>query len=275
MEQGNIQPNFQPNVIQKSSKAPAIISALCVVLALAGIGFGVYGMFFKNPEKPADDESSSVQENVPSVGAITTLLSERYKLFDAKGVTGSAGTVLADFVYGDNAEGLSETAKLFLVIKQEYPYSDCGNYEECSCSKKISYEELNGKYHEYFGDSVDLEKGVTHTHKHIWIGVDNVKYIDTENSFEVKYPSCLGGLDPTNWYYTNIIDVKRTSEGIAATAIVVNVNAEDVKLFSVDPYDPFNDPIIDMSSLAVKSALYNFNFIEENNIYKLVSITKQ
>lgn len=282
MEQETIQPNntqtTAQTLTQKKSKASAIVLTFCVILALAGIGFGIYGMFFNKPDTSAGNNGGSStisQENVPSVENITTLLSEKYKLFDTNGRQRVNGTILGDYVYGDDAEGFSETAKLFLVIKKEFPDSDADSHDSCRSFKTINYDELNNKYHEYFGNSTDIKKEGEHTYKHPWIGVDSVKYVDAENSFEVTYPGCLGGVSAADMYYTKIADVKRTNDGIVATGIVVRVNAGDAELISCGVDGCFTDPNINMDTLKVNASLYNYNFIEEDGIYKLTNITKQ
>lgn len=261
-------------------------AAIASILAICGIGFGVYGMFFNNTNTTStsdncattvsgqENTSSVVQGNLPSVGTITNLLSEKYGLFDDGGVSVPFGNILTDYVYGENGEGLSEAGKLFLVISKEYPSTGCNDVK---CTKTISYEDLNNKYHEYFGDSNNIKKGADYTSKHIFIGVESIKNTADGDSFEVVYPNAIGGTYPASRYYTNIVDVERNSNGgITATAIATKFDAEDMKLAGTSScLDAWECPIVDMKSIDVSSNLYKYNFIEEDGTYKLVDIVKK
>ena len=49
MEQNTLDesPQIVAKTTQQNNKTPAIICILCGILAIAGIGFGIYGMFFQ------------------------------------------------------------------------------------------------------------------------------------------------------------------------------------------------------------------------------------
>lgn len=271
---------------QKSGNGLKIATVIACVVAVCGIGFGIYGMFF-HETKTSDDDSlknvsvtqegdgnTIVQKELPSIETITGLLKDKYKLFDQDSYTPSVGTILSDYIYNDDSEGLDDTGKLFLLVKQEYPNPGC---EDVRCHKTITYNDLNNKYHEYYGNSEDIKKGINYTYKNIMIGVENIEYIEGDDSFEITYPNAIGGRNPSSGYYTNIIDTERVNEGsIAATAIVTKVDAENAKLYGTGSCLEVSEcPYIDMNTLVVKSSLYEYVFVEEDGLYKLTDIVEQ
>ena len=271
---------------QKSGNGLKIATAIACIVAVCGIGFGIYGMFF-HETKTSDDDSlknvsatqegdgnTIVQKELPSIETITGLLKDKYKLFDQDSYTASVGTILSDYIYNDGSEGLDDTGKLFLLVKQEYPNPGC---EDVRCHKTITYNDLNNKYHEYYGNSEDIKKGINYTYKNIMIGVENIEYIEGDDSFEITYPNAIGGRNPSSGYYTNIVDIERVNEGsVAATAIVTKVDAENAKLYGTRSCLEVSEcPYIDMNTLVVKSSLYEYVFVEEDGLYKLTGIVEQ
>lgn len=269
---------------QDNGKGWKIATAIASVVAVCGIWFGVYGMFFHKTEEPTNNNSetsSEIKEDVsiaekglPSVETINNLLREKYKLFDQDDFTTTIGTILSDYAYNEDNEGLSEASKLFLVIREEYPNPNC---DDVVCYKTVAYEDLNNKYHEYFGNSEDIKKGIDYTYKHIFIGVDSIKYNEDDDSFEITYPNAIGGMAPASGYYTNIVDIERNNDGdIVAVAIVTKVDAEDAKLYGTGScLEAFECPNIDMKTLKVNSSLYEYIFIEDDGEYKLTDIVRR
>lgn len=291
MEQETNQPNITQTVtqtsIEKKSKAPAVISVLCVIFALAGIGFGVYGMFFHKPATPSTTNTNSgndiAKKETPSAETLSSLLKTKYNLFDENGFTYHGWSLISDYVYDKDAEGFDELAKLVLIIHDNYRDYSEDAYDKCDdgdggCYKTISYSELNEKYHTYFGNTNDLEKK-DYTNNFIMLGVTNIKYDSTTDSFEVEFPWGLGGRAASAGYYTKVANVKAADDGFVATAIVTYVDADNVDIIgghTDDGCDPeWKCVEVDMDTLKVDSALYDYSFIEEDGAYKLTSITKQ
>lgn len=271
---------------QKSGNGLKIATVIACIVAVCGIGFGIYGMFF-HETKTSDDDSlknvsvtqegdgnTIVQKELPSIETITGLLKDKYKLFDQDSYTSSTGTILSEYVYNEDSKGLDDAGRLFLLVKQEYPNPGC---DDVQCYKTVAYNDLNNKYHEYFGNSEDIEKGINYTAKHPWIGVVNIEYVEEDDSFKFTYPNALGGRAVPSGYYTNIVDIERVNEGSVATiAIVTKVDAENAKLYGTGScLEVFECPYIDMNTLVVKSSLYEYVFVEEDGLYKLADIVEQ
>lgn len=272
--------------IQKSGNGLKIATAIACVAAVCGIGFGIYGMFFHEtktsdndsfenaPVTQDDDNTTMAQKKLPPIETITGLLKDKYKLFDQDSYTSSTGTILSEYVYNEDSKGLDDAGRLFLLVKQEYPNPGC---DDVQCYKTVAYNDLNNKYHEYFGNSEDIEKGINYTAKHPWIGVVNIEYVEDDDSFKFTYPNALGGRAAPSGYYTNIVDIERVNESsIVATAIVTKVDAENAKLYgTAGCLEVFECPYINMNTLVVKSFLYEYDFVEEDGLYKLTDIVEQ
>lgn len=268
---------------QHSGKGWRIATIVASVVAICGIGFGVYGIFFYKTGEPISDNNETIPEtqedvsitekNLPSVETINSLLREKYKLFDQDNFTANAGTILSDYAYNEDGEGLGEAGKLFLIVREEYPNPNCN---DTVCYRTVTYKDLNDKYHEYFSNSANINKGVDYTNKHIFIGVDSIKYKE-DDSFEITYPNAIGGTLPSIGYYTNIVDTERNSDGdIVAMAIVTKVDAENAKLYgTAGCLEAFECPYINMKTIKVGSSLYRYVFVEEDGIYKLTDIVKR
>lgn len=290
MENESIQPQIKPTMETKKSKAPAICSALCIILALAGVGFGVYGMFFNNNNKttssdagtstPTSDTNGSdkkeITKEAPSTKEIAKVLENKYGVeeFNNSGCGGSAALKLL------NGEDLDNKFRMAFIIQkdfynvQELKYDDCDgmcDYED------ISYDDINEKYHLYFGNSNDIEKE-DYTGLKI-MGIEEAKYIEATDSFRVKYLGGLGCAFVPAGFYVNVASVEADGEEYTALVSAIHLDATDVVSYGARisdcSDDVYNCPILDLDSLVLEESFYDLIFIKEDGEYKIAGIAKR
>lgn len=267
MEQDNNQPITQ---VIKKSKGPVVCSALCIILALAGIGFGVYGMFFNKPSAPAaksDDNTSTVTEEIPSRETVAKLLKDKYDLDEYNAET-CGGRILTAGVF-DNDGDFDSLVKVSLILKKEYLRVDRTDFNECNglcVYDTISYDELNEKAHKLFGNSYDLAK--EGYGKPYVTGIDDVEYVAESDSFKVKYITGIGCANYPVGDYVNVVDVKATDNGFTASVSVLML---DILKWN-ETHDYYID---DLSEAKTEQKAYSLDFIEEDGEYKLVNVTKK
>ncbi len=279
MEQDNNQP-ITPVI--KKSKGPVVCSALCIILALAGIGFGVYGMFFNKPSAPAtksDDNTSTVTKETPSRETVAKLLKDKYDL-DEYNTESCGGRILTAGVF-DNDGDFDSLVKVSLILKKEYLRVDRTDFNECNglcVYDTISYDELNEKAHKLFGNSYDLAK--EGYGKPYVTGIDDVEYVAESDSFKVKYITGIGCAGTPEGYYTNVIDVKGTEKGFTALISAFKVDATKAEsngfyITGCGQSDYNYCPNIDMDTIKTEQKAYDLEFIEEDGGYKLINATKR
>jgi len=137
------------------SKTPALACTLCGVLAVAGICFGVYGMFFQ-PKPTCEPAGQSTNEIVADLSAdeVKNLLNNTYKL-GTRGCTYSDGL----HMFLDN---FNEDAKMvqLVYLSEDILGDPTDNDQEGTRTYNVSYETLNNRYHKLFGNSNDIEKRI-------------------------------------------------------------------------------------------------------------------
>jgi len=269
---------------ERKSKAPAICSALCVVLALAGIGFGVYGMFFNktatpnntDANKPADADVKVVKKEAPSKKAVAEVLSEKYGVeeFNNSGCGGSAALKLF------NDGELDDTFRMAFIIQKDFYNIEELEYDDCEgmCEyRNINYDDINEKYHLYFGNSSDLKKEDYNALR--IMGVESAEYNKNTNSFKVKYLGGLGCAFVPVGSYVNVASVEANDEGFTALVSSFRLDASDAVSYGARlsdcSEDVYNCPILDLDSIKTEESFYNMDFIEEDGEYKLTGVTKE
>lgn len=274
---------------KKDEKGWKIATVIASVVAVCGIGFGVYGMFFNDTDKKVtnntdaniaidvnSDTKKETTKEIPSKKDITEVLNDKYdvKEFNNSSCGGSTMTSLFDH------EEFGDKFKLGFIIKkyffniQEMQYNNCDGLCEY---KTISYDEINEKNHLYFGNSNDLEKK-DYDDLHI-MGLEEAKYIEETDSFRIKYLGGLGCAYNPIGFYVNIANVEVDEDTFTALASVFYLDATEATSFgersSNCDSSAYNCPIVDMESLKTENSIYEFKFIEEDGEYKLTGVTKR
>lgn len=289
MEQENKQ---SETPVIKKSKGPVICSALCIILALSGIGFGVYGMFFQEKASTPVEEKggSAVQKEAPSREKVAELLKNKYAIKDINR-EGWCGGTLVSVLKGEDSEEFNESTKLALILNENYSTAIIAvteeEYDACegSCSlRTISYADLNQKYHYYFGSDKDLEKKTYSDLGEYGLPVisgNAVVYNQETDKFEVKFMDGLGCAHVPDWYYNKISSVTATENGFIATSVVTHIDATKAiaEGFTGDSEcggpRSYKCPIIEEGSVSADSSVYDLSFVEEDGEYKLVNVTKK
>jgi hypothetical protein len=272
-------PQVVVNQTQPKSKTPALVCTLCGVLAAAGIGFGVYGMFFqpKPTCEPAGQTSTSNTVADLSADEVKNLLNNTYKL----GIRGSSYSngLHKYFDNFDEDAKIIQLARLSEDILGESTY----NSQEATNTFTISYESFNNRYHKLFGNSNDIEKK-NYDLKNRTIGLISVNYNTSDDSFAVVYADGLGGKSTID-VFTKVISTSSTDDGVKATVATVTIDTEPKEkweLFNGNHWSGSGDEkynIVDLSEEDLNKIydsmkIYEFNFVKEDDGYKLSSITK-
>ena len=277
MEQENKQ---SETPVIKKSKGPVICSALCIILALAGIGFGVYGMFFNKADAPAGDKPSAVIKVAPTKEEVAKLLDDKYGLGEfSLTACGGESTLEAGLYMKDGA--FDSLLKVSFLLRKDYLNFDDLEFNDCNgmCDyENISYSELNEKAHKYFGNDYDLAKE-GYGRPYI-MGIEDVEYVAETDSFKVKYITGIGCAGTPEGYYTNVIDVKGTEKGFTALISAFKVDATKAEsngfyITGCGQSDYNYCPNIDMDTIKTEQKAYDLEFIEEDGGYKLINATKR
>lgn len=165
--------NSAPVAVEKKSKGPVIGMIAFAILAIAGVGFGVYGMLGKTSTQ---DLKIQVKEND---GTITTIDADKIEKTDGdKTITivDSVNTMtipqirelLGKYIYyyhsGSNKvnlfeAGFSDEYKYLATIRSiDYKSRKTADSDEFVQKYDLTYDEVNEAYHKLFGDSSDVIK---------------------------------------------------------------------------------------------------------------------
>ena len=260
------QPQVVVNQTQPKSKTPALFCTLCGILAAAGIGFGVYGMFFQ--PKPTTDcgqncnSTSNDDETTNNSGSIVTPLSveETQALLKTKyGLDTIENLPIFDamVVHLDNYDINAKLIRLFFTTKDNLGEEKCQNEV---CSLTISYDSLNSYYHSYYGNSENLEKKEYLLESTSKAGLKSISYSDSEDTFTFNYNTGLGGTTPER-QFNKVISTKGGEKGFNATVLAVTISLDE------DSYDQ-------QSKIFGSLKAYNFYFVKDDDGFKLTTITK-
>lgn len=274
----NIQNPVYVNQPTAKSKTPALVCTLCGVLAVAGICFGVYGMFFQ-PKPTCEPAGQSTNEIVADLSAdeVKNLLSNTYGLRTrATTYSNSLHKYLDNF---DEDAKMIQLAVLSEDILGEATY----NEETVTNSYTISYETFNNRYHKLFGNSNDLEKK-SYSLKERSIGLLNVNYDAAKDSFTVVYADGLGGKSTVD-VFTKVISTSSTDNGVKATVAAVTIDTEPKEKWELfngnhwigtdnEKYNIVDISDEDLNKIYDSMKVYEFDFVKDDDGYKLTSIKK-
>ncbi len=277
----------EPATQSKSNKPLLAITIVTSVLALVGIGFGVYGMLQDNNRNcpntsndtvcPTTDSSSQQKpttQTAPSTAEITKLLEDKYGL---KPVTNTFGDTLVGYL-----DDFDESAKIVQTIyaansilsEAQYP-SEAPMY-----IRTVSYDVFNNAYKQYFAGE-DLKK---QDYDLKAIGVTKIVYLPEEDKYEIYYRDGLGGYSFVD-KIVKVMDTAGTENGFVATVATATIDTQVKQDASMSvskvgygdgsEYYYILIPNEDMSEIYDSVSLYDFSFVNENGEYKLASIQKK
>ena len=273
------QPQVVVNQTQPKSKTPALVCTLFGLLAAAGIGFGVYGMFFQPKPTCEPAGQTNTNETVADLSAdeVKNLLNNTYKL-GTRGYTYSDGL----HMFLDN---FNEDAKIvqLVYLSEDILGDPTDNDQEGTRTYNVSYETLNNRYHKLFGNSNDIEKK-NYDLKNKTIGLVGLNYDSSQDKFAVVHKFGIGGKSMVA-VFTKVINTSSMDNGVKATVAAVTIDTEPR-----ETWEPFNGNhwmgtdnekynIVDISDEDLNKIydsmkVYEFIFVKDDDGYKLTTITK-
>ena len=273
------------------NKTPIILCSIFGILAAAGIGFGVYGMFFQPkpscepastdyatdcpvPDNDNTPDSSSTSVVTPlSIGETQTLLKEKYELDNTE--NRPAFDSMAVFL--DNFDQSAKIIRLFHVIKDNLGEEKCQSNAPI-CYRTVSYNVLNDFYHQYYGNIDNLEKR-DYPFEGISSSLVNMSYSSSDDSFTINYKTGLGGW--TDYRQLNkVVSTIGNKDGFSAIvlAVTIDIAPKNDKAYTAGTgqeqqyYINLKDE--DKAKIYNSLKAYKFNFVKENDGFKLTSIEK-
>lgn len=258
----------------KKSKGLLIATVIFAILAIAGIGAGAY-FFMDSNNKSTENANLRTKINLLQAETGTELVEKQENdttvtivipsskessttTTEAEGPVTEAEELLRDkygfrtsvkplydgwYHYIDNFDQASKI--LFTIYKAEFGSGQQG-------IGTISYDNFNSSYVYFFSNTEPLEKKTYELNSKA--AIDKIVYQPETDSFSVEWPDGLGGDTPRRWHY-QVINTANTTNGFKATVASVITEPED-------------------TIVSGSMAAYEFNFIEEDGEYKLISIEK-
>lgn len=277
----------------KNSKPLIATSIICAILAVAGIAFGVYGMFLKpaptcetnctsipdstndNADTKENDEQSSDSAISPvSVEQATTLLDEKYNFK-------SRQMVIFDG-WHNYIKNFNQANKLLLTIYQiqdKLGQSRLADGDKPVVVYNIGFEDFKAAYENLFGTEEQLDKK-DYELNGVYL---NMKYNSEDDSFDIYSKTGLGGYSTIS-LLGKVVETIGTNNGFKA--IVATVTLNEVASQSTDEflgksgdgqgneYYSIIMPEGTVNEIRESLAVYEFNFIKEGDDYKLTTVTE-
>ena len=268
--------NQQPTIIETNTKkknSSGLIVGLSLALAVAGIGFGVYGMCFAPKTTTVETPTAKVEEpkteekvKLPSKSTIEGILADTYRF----GETAQAVCTVGPFGGAFNTGKFGDAERLGFIFEElqllsEFDRESCG--DNCA-ARTVSYDKLNKAYRELFAGVDDLEKADYELdNANLMFAHDTtVKYNEDNDTFEIHQLDGVGcSYAPTG--YLNKID---SIEAINKDTFVVRVVSSLVNLESVYRTDHL-DPLDDLKSY-IDSKIVEIYFTEVDGEYKVSDV---
>ena len=269
---------------EKAKKPTGLIATTIffALLAVAGIAFGAYGMFFNQSQNCAtncapDTTTDTPVATAPSISEVKSVLEDKFG-FKENDTAHEPSYITASTIW-DHMDSLDDTAKLAFTIKKSEDLlgePDLTNLP--LIVYRVGYDVLNEQYKYYFGNGEDISKD----NLEIEVGyaaIKKITYNPENDSFEIDVADGLGdaGL------------VRRLSKIISTTGeegnFSVSIASVVIKGYAGSNYKPIisadadgneeyliNQSQEDLSEIRESLSVHNLNFIKEDGEYKLVSI---
>lgn len=261
----------------KSTKPLIIILAILFVLSLGTAAVFAYLYFSNNsqilastpnttseitePTEPEDEPET----NTMSITQVESLLRDKYK-FNAR------ETVFIDG-WPRYIEKLDQADKILFTI---YRLWDNGIP---ATVQNISFDDFNNTYVYYFGSTEPLEKKDYQLNSVI----SKIIYRPENDSFDIYFPDGIGGVSFTR-LLSKVNNVTATKDGFKATVLAVTIDSrvqQDAEEFlgksSQGDGKWFYEIIMAddvLEEIRDSLSAYEFNFVNDDDEYKLVSIEK-
>lgn len=271
--------NLQNQAIKstKSTKPLIIILAILFVLSLGTAAVFAYLYFSNNSQTLASTPNTTPEiteptepENEPetntvSIAQVESLLRDKYK-FDAR------ETVFIDG-WPRYIEKLNQADKILFTIYQLW---DNGIP---AAVQNISFDDFNNTYVYYFGSTEPLEK----KDYQLDSVISKIIYRPENDSFDIYFPDGIGGVSFTR-LLSKVNNVTATKDGFKATILAVTIDSrvqQDAEEFlgksSQGDGKWFYEIIMAddvLEEIRDSLSAYEFNFVNDDDEYKLVSIEK-
>lgn len=296
--------NISTEIVETSTKTPAVApekpkkskgllaaTIIFAILALAGIAFGVYGMYFNQPPKcitncPDSNTSETTTEenpisNAPSISEVKKVLADKYGFKESR-ATFSQG-LMSDSLW-DHLDNFDDTAKLAYTVRMSEELLTEGEMLTTSPEvvRSISYDTLNERYKTYFGNTSDLPKNSQEISIN-YGGITRIIYSPESDTFDVYFAIGLGGTSAIQ-QLNKIAYISGSQEEFTATLLTVIVNAlvtqstGESLLTGRDiangEYYYMTIPEDSIEEIRNSLSEYRLNFIKEDDDYKLISVEK-
>ncbi len=276
-----------------NSKLLIATSIFCAILAVAGIAFGIYGMFLKpastcetnctaipdsandNADTKGNDKQSSDSAISPvSVEQATTLLDEKYNFKNRQ-------MVIFDG-WHNYIKNFNQANKLLLTIYQiqdELGQAQPADGDKPVVVYNIGFEDFKAAYENLFGTEEQLDKK-DYELNGVYL---NMEYNSEDDSFDIYSKTGLGGYS-TMSLLRKVVETIGTNDGFKA--IVATVTLNEVASQSTDEFlgksgdgqgnEYYNIimPEGTVNEIRESLAVYEFNFIKEGDDYKLTTVTE-
>ena len=282
----------------KNNKPLIATSIICVVLAVAGIAFGIYGMFLK--PQPADqssqassstepnDQNASADGDTSSSGNTSDATSispvspqEAEKLLADKYNFKESQIVMYDG-WHNYLEDFNQPNKILFTIYQIRDSLGAPQLVESDrplVKSTIGFEDFKKIYEDYFGKDEPLERKDYDLN-----GVyEKLVYNEDGDSFDIYSKTGLGGYS-TITLKSKVIKAEGIENGFKALVLTVTLNeiaSQNAKDFFGKSLDGqgneyYNVPISEDELAKIRESLsaYEFTFKNQDDGYKLTSITK-
>lgn len=280
--------NLEPMAPAKSAKFNRVLIIILILLILPLYGIFAYFFLFDSLRLKMSTDSSTPtseieyteSEEQSEIGALSTaqvesLLRDKYKF----------NTIETVFIDGwpKYIENLDQANKILFTIYQltDGNKFDSGRYteDEAAIVRNISFDDFNDVYIYYFGNAEPLEKKDYHLDSII----SKIVYRPENNSFNVYFPDGIGGYSTTR-LLSKLDSIFATTNGFKAVVLTVTLNSEvqqdteeSLSKSSQGNGKWFYNITMDDDVLEeIRNSLsaYEFNFINDDGEYKLVSIDK-
>lgn len=270
----------------KSSKILIIILSILLVLSLGAAATFAYLYFNNNiqntsvptsaPDTVPETPISSEIENNPaiSISQVESLLKDKYK-FDTS-------TMVIYDGWHKYIENLDRSNKILFTIYRAWNENKFRSEQSTdSCDPiiyNIGFNEFNDLYIYYFGDTEPLERKDYQFDSLVTTAI----YNSNNDGFDIYFPNCIGGYS-TERLLSKVDKVANTDDGFKATVLAVTLDSvvrEDAKEVLgpgiIDGVEYYEISMTDDVLEKIRNSLsaYEFNFIDDNGEYKLVSIEK-
>lgn len=264
----------------KKFKSLITLSVITTILAIAGIAFGIYGIFFQTKE--TCQTNCAQNQNNYSVDILSTDESP-LTITEATALVEKYGFEEQIMVFGDSLatfiDNYDQNAKLVYAIHESKDNLSEANFSsvEPVYTRTISYEDLNNKYNYYYGGTLEKSNYELKSFELI-----KMEYTPDNDLFTIYYRDGLGGYS-TTWLLNRIISVSGTDESpsVITTSVTIDADVRQSKEYSIgtssDGKNEYYDIYMDKEDLKIiqeSLKAYKFNFTKKDGEYKLVSIEK-